>query len=546
MKQLFVCLLLATGSFAQTKKEKKAQAKQDAVLTTQLQRHIAILASDSLQGRRTGTTGEQLAADYIAKQYQQYQLKPAGTNGTFFQTFAINEGKKIPEAKNNCTINGTAITVAKQYYPLAYSANGSIEGEAMLHVNRAQEPWLVDVAEIMEANQDNPHFDIAKAAYQACKRAAEKQATAVILYNSTTKTDNILFDKNDTTTALPIPVLYINHAAWKQAVGSSGHCKITAAVVFEIPNRTGTNVAAFLDNNATKTVVIGAHYDHLGMGEDKNSLDGEGHIHNGADDNASGTAAIIELARLLQQKPLKNTNFLFLSFSGEELGLLGSKYWLQNPSIGITPHYMLNLDMVGRYDTAKKLTIGGVGTSPSWGKVLNQINSSLIIKTDSSGAGPSDHASFYRKNIPILFFFTNSHSDYHKASDDADKINTEGIVQIVKYIQQVVTITDTLPKLAFTATREQSMGKGVGFTVSLGVIPDYGFTGKGVKIDGVSKGKLAEKIGLQASDILLQLGEYKFVDVSSYMQALSKFKKGDTTELTIKRDDKELRFTIEF
>jgi len=207
---------------------------------------------------------------------------------------------------------------------------------------------------------------------------------------------------------------------------------------------------------------------------------------------------------------------------------------------------MLNMDMVGRYDTTHKLTVGGYGTSPVWGTVFNSIhNTNLIIKFDSSGSGPSDHASFYRKDIPVLFFFTNSHSDYHKATDDWDKINYAGEVQIVNLINTIIEATDAKGNLPFTKTRDQE-ARSVALPVTLGVIPDYGFSGTGMRIDGVSKGKAAERAGLQAGDILLQLGDYKFVDVQSYMQALQHFKKGDSSVLKIKRADKEMEFTIQF
>jgi aminopeptidase YwaD len=326
----------------------------------------------------------------------------------------------------------------------------------------------------------------------------------------------------------------------------SSELDIGIAVEMKEKKRNATNVIAYIDNGAATTVILGAHYDHLGYGSDKNALDTGHVIHNGADDNASGTAALIELARMLKKNSPKNNNYLFISFSGEELGLFGSKYWLEHPSVNIQPNYMINMDMVGRYDTSHKLTIGGYGTSPVWSEILTSANPGLIAKYDSSGSGPSDHASFYRKDIPVLFFFTGSHSDYHKATDDADKINYDGEKEVVKYIYNIIKAADNKGKLSFLKTREPDMGRSTRFTVSLGVIPDYGYSGTGVRIDGVSPGKLAEKIGLQAGDILLQLGEFKFVDVMSYMQVLSKYKKGDKTKLTIKRGNEEKQFAIEF
>ena len=202
--------------------------------------------------------------------------------------------------------------------------------------------------------------------------------------------------------------------------------------------------------------------------------------------------------------------------------------------------------MVGRYDTARKLTVGGFGTSSKWADILSNTPTTLLTHYDSAGSGPSDHASFYRKDMPVLFMFTGSHSDYHKATDDWDKINYAGESAIVQWVYKIIKTTDVAGKLDFLKTREATMGRSTKFTVSLGVMPDYAFTGTGVRIEGASPGKLAEKLGLKGGDVLLQLGEYKIVDVMSYMTTLSKFKKGDKTTLLYKRGDAETKLDIEF
>jgi hypothetical protein len=207
---------------------------------------------------------------------------------------------------------------------------------------------------------------------------------------------------------------------------------------------------------------------------------------------------------------------------------------------------MINMDMVGRYDTARKLTLGGYGTSSKWDPLFKAVPIALNTHLDSAGTGPSDHASFYRKDMPVLFLFTGSHSDYHKATDDADKINYNDEAKMVEWLGAIIKEADHYGKFDFLKTREVSMGRSTKFTVSLGVMPDYAFTGTGVRIEGTSQGKLGEKIGLKASDVLLQLGDYKLIDVMSYMQALSKFKKGDKTVLTINRGKEQLQFNIEF
>jgi len=368
-----------------------------------------------------------------------------------------------------------------------------------------------------------------------------------VVINRSKAVDNIQFNKNDTAAPLLLPVVFITADGFKKYfTDANATYKITLQVNIAPKKRKARNVAGYIGFNAPQTVILGAHFDHLGYGEDGNSLDGPGQIHNGADDNASGTAALIELARLLQHTTAHNNNYLFIAFSGEELGLFGSKYWLEHPSMNIVPNYMINMDMVGRYDSARKLTIGGYGTSPTWGTVLNAItDTGLVVKFDSSGSGPSDHASFYRKDIPVLFFFTNSHSDYHKATDDWDKINYAGELKIVKYVNRVIDATNDKGKLSFAKTRDQE-ARNMALPVSLGVMPDYGFTGTGMRIDNVSKGKLVERLGLQPGDILLQLGDYKFVDVMTYMTALQHFKKGDKTVLRIKRGTEEKTIDVQF
>ncbi len=547
-KWLLIFLLLPLMVVAQkkSKKEKLAEAKARQELVANLKKHIQYLADDKLEGRRTGTAGELLAMQYIADQYKLMGIEPKGING-YVQEFEINEGKQI-DATTFLQVNDKKAELSTYFFPLAYSCNKNSKGNVAATLNESGQPWFIDLKDALEENQNNPHFDIDEFIKKETDKIALKGATALLLYNSSSKVDNVQFNKNDQSPLTKIPVLYINKEGFaKYFPDPTATVNLSLNVSLSDKKRFARNVVGFINNNATTTVVLGAHYDHLGYGEDKNALDTGHLIHNGADDNASGTAALIELTRLLKQSSPKHNNYLILNFSGEELGILGSKYWLEHPTTNITANYMINMDMVGRYDTSHKLTIGGYGTSPYWGEMFQTTSDkNLIIKYDSAGSGPSDHEAFYRKDIPVLFFFTGSHVDYHKATDDWEKINYDGEAEIVQYIYQLINVTDAKNKLAFTKTREPQAGRSAKFTVSLGVIPDYGFTGTGVRIDGVSGGKLAEKIGLQAGDILLQLGDYKFVDVMSYMQTLSKLKKGDKVKLRIKRGSEEKEFEVEF
>jgi hypothetical protein len=308
---------------------------------------------------------------------------------------------------------------------------------------------------------------------------------------------------------------------------------------------TGRNVIAYLDKKAEKTIVIGAHFDHLGMGGQGSLHRGDSAIHNGADDNASGTAALLALAKVFKYETLKS-NILFVAFSGEENGLWGSNYFVKNPTLDLkTINYMINMDMVGRLNEEKSLAIYGVGTSPSFSKVLDPINAdSLKLVPSESGVGPSDHTSFYLQDLPVLHFFTGQHADYHKPSDDADKINYEGLVQVVRYISRLVAQLDTEPKLAFTKTKDSSDSPR--FTVSMGVVPDYLYSGKGMRVDGVSEGKPAQAAGLQKGDVVLQLGDSTIIDMMGYMRALSIFKKGDSTQVVVERAGQKIATKVKF
>lgn len=308
---------------------------------------------------------------------------------------------------------------------------------------------------------------------------------------------------------------------------------------------TGRNVIGFLDKKADKTIVIGAHFDHLGMGGQGSLHRGDSAIHNGADDNASGTAALLALAEILKHEELKS-NVLFIAFSGEENGLWGSNYFVKNPTIDLqTVNYMINMDMVGRLKEDNSLAINGVGTSPSFVPVLDQINAdSLKLVTSESGVGPSDHTSFYLQDLPVLHFFTGQHEDYHKPSDDSEKINYAGLVKVVRYISRLVTSLDAEPKLAFTKTKDSSDSPR--FTVSMGVVPDYMFDGKGMRVDGVSEGKPAQMAGLQKGDVVVQLGDSTVYDMMSYMHALSAFQKGDSTKVVIDRSGQKVEAVVKF
>ncbi len=308
---------------------------------------------------------------------------------------------------------------------------------------------------------------------------------------------------------------------------------------------TGTNVMGYIDNKADKTVIIGAHYDHLGMGGE-GSLYAEGAaIHNGADDNASGVGVMLQLAERLKDS-LPSSNYLFIGFSGEEMGLLGSNYFCKNPTIDFNvANYMINMDMVGRLREDKTLSITGTGTAPIWNQVLNSSNPGFKLVLGESGMGPSDHTSFYLQDIPALHFFTGQHEDYHKPSDDSEKLNYEGMKMIGDYVMAVISELDDDPKLSFRPTKNESE-EVPRFKVGLGVMPDYLFDGEGMRIDGITEDRPASVAGLQKGDIVIQLGDSTVVDMMSYMRALSAFEEGNTAKVVVDRDGKKVEAEVKF
>ena len=551
-KKFYILFVLFATIVVQAQKLKKDEKQ----LVTNLQKHIQFLADDKLEGRRTGTPGEMSAALYISNQFTSIGLEPKGTNG-FLQAFDVNEGKQI-NPTSFLTIDGRNLMLDKDYFPLIISPNSTLEGLSSMALQEAGSPWFFDLKDLLESNANNPHFDLIESIIKSTKESAKRGATAVFLYNNSNKEDGLKFDGKEKLDVVSIPVIYLTKEASKKYLNDeSATLDLKLKVDITDKKRSGTNVVGYINNGAATTVVLGAHFDHLGHGEDGNSREVErkGQIHNGADDNASGTAALIEIARLLKSAKLKNNNYVFVGFSGEELGLYGSKYFTTHPTIDLEKvNYMINMDMVGRLnDSNHVITVGGYGTSPSWGKIYNVTGKKklyadhLTFRFDSSGTGPSDHTSFYLKNIPVLFYFTGLHPDYHKPTDDFDKINYVGEMKIVKHILSVIETEDKQKtKLAFTKTRETQTTTSARFSVTMGIMPDYTFNGIGVRVDGVSDNKPAQKAGLKTGDVILSIGDFKTSSLEGYMQVLGKFKKGDKATVTYARNGQTLSSAVEF
>jgi len=548
---LMLVLVCANPSLAQKKKSKKqlrAEAAATKLLHDRLEQHVYVLASDSLEGRRTGTEGERKAVAYIINQYEQEHIPFLPSFGGYDQPFSIDEGK-INADNSSLVIADKTMVWGEDYFTPAFSASKTYNSPSAVAILESSSPWWINMTDSLKANANNPHFLWDGWLRQTAETAAQKGANAVLFY-STEEALPFSYNAKDRAAILSVPVFVITPAgAAKAGISAEAAPYIASTVAFSPKTRTGHNVIAWIDNHAPMTVVLGAHLDHLGYGEDENSRHtGSPAIHNGADDNASGTASLLELARLLKSSGSKQYNYLFTHFSGEELGLFGSKYIAEHlPAEAGNISYMMNMDMVGRMDKSNPtLTIGGLGTSPAWGQIIpTSSQTGMTYKIDSSGTGPSDHTSFYRKDIPVLFFFTGLHTDYHKPSDDAELINYDGMATVVKLMQDIIKNSEGQGKLAFAKTREQSMGT-ARFKVSLGIMPDYTFSGTGVRADGIIDNRPGQKAGMQTGDVIVQLGEYLITGMDTYMDALSRFNKGDKTQITVKRGANMKEMPIEF
>lgn len=309
---------------------------------------------------------------------------------------------------------------------------------------------------------------------------------------------------------------------------------------------TGRNLLGLLDNGGSRTVILGAHYDHLGMGGEGSLYRGEPAVHNGADDNASGVAVLLKLARMLQEWPEAKDNYLFILFSGEEMGLLGSNYFSKNPTLDLEEvAYMVNLDMVGRLRDDKTLSVSGTGTTPIWPQMLNSLNPGFKLVLDESGVGPSDHTSFYHQEIPVLHFFTGQHEDYHKPTDDAEKLNYQGMEEIATYLFDLLKAMEGQQEIAFRETQNEQEDL-PSFKVAMGVMPDYLYSDGGMRIDGVTQGRPAANAGLRKGDVVVRMGDSTVTDIYGYMRALSVFEAGDTTTVVVKREGEEIAVKLSF
>ena len=591
MKHLLLCvsiLVASTSAFA--------QSLSPEITADDIKTHVKFLASDELEGRGTGTPGNQKAAEYIVQQFTSYGLRPAGPGGSWYQPFdfvsAVQLGKNNSLSISPMIGPKRPLEADKDFRPLGFSSNSSVKASAVFAGYGISAPeknyddfgGLDVTGKVVIALRYGPDGNDAHSEFykftsfrNKARYARDKGAAALILVDPLD--DDLVklsYDQSFATSGIPCVSMRKNILErifepmnrdlkhLQDSIKSSRKPvtfdlpELTVALETEIVKVMGktANVIGMLEGSDEKlkneNVIIGAHFDHLGYGgPGSGSLQPDVHeIHNGADDNASGSAGLLEIAQQFAAAEKPRRTIVFLAFSGEEMGTLGSQYYTNNPVVPLTSSIaMLNMDMIGRMKD-NSITVSGVGTAAMWSDLVKKSNSgkdTLTVKTVADGFGPSDHASFYTKDIPVLFFFTGNHPDYHKPSDDWDKINVSDEARVVRYVYRIANdLQQVAEKPTFIKTQTTASmggGDGRGFTVTLGVVPDYGATVEGMRIDGTRAGGPADKAGLKSGDIITKLAKKKVMNIYDYMGVLGELKSGDVVEIEVMRDGKPMVFS---
>jgi len=550
-----------------------------------LKETVYYLASDALQGRLTGTPEGQKAADYVAEGLKGAGLLPVPGMKGYMQEFEfvaqvlLGKGNALAFAKGE---EKASYEVGKEFMPATFAEDASLKdaplvfaGYGIVAPDQKRDDYAgLDVkGKVVVAYKWGPDGDDPKSPYALyypprykAMTARDKGAAALLLVSPDASDDELPDLKSRASAGGgSLPVATVKRAVlerWLKAAGKELPDPKGAVLSFEVPGVTvslttalvrerakANNVVAWLPATVptSETVVVGSHYDHLGLGIEGSLAEKMGAVHHGADDNASGTAAVVELARLFAAQKARGRNLLFASFGGEELGTLGSSNFVKSPPVDLkTVVAMFNFDMVGRL-RQNKLVVNGSGTSPLFKSLIDGANTEgLKLTLHDDGYGASDQSVFYGKEIPVLFFFTGAHEQYHRPEDTADLINYDGEAEVLRFAGRILNGVLALPErpgyIRVAVSPSQQAGRS--FRVYMGTIPDFTAEDvKGVRIQGVRAGSPAELGGLKSGDVLVSFGGKKIENLYDYTFALQEHKPGETVAIVVLRDGKEVPLT---
>lgn len=555
--------------------------------------HVAFLAHDELEGRGTGSNGIDLAAGYIAGQFAAAGLKPGGPSGTFFQEFDVAKPAKLLR-DTSLAVDGSdaALALHDDFRPMGFSANGEFSanvvfiGYGIVNSDKAHDDYAgVETAgrvalmlrrEPTSWNDgggftDHARFD------SKIKLAKENGAVAVLIANQDPGEDGIdgLMRFRSRGEDYGLPVMHVKRrvadllltagglaslsdlqeqldGGGKNSSSALAGVRVNGRVAYESNDMLARNVIGVLEGNgpyADEYIVIGGHYDHLGKRR--------GQIYNGADDNASGTAAVIELAYALADTPRRDRSVIFMAFSGEEIGLLGSEHYANDPTVDIESIVaMINMDMIGRLtpdDQANMLSIQGLGTGDSFKEIVERRadQAGLDYTPDDSALGPSDHVSFYHAGVPSLFFFTGVHSDYHQPGDDTEKVNIEGAARIINLVYNIaadIINGEASPTYAEVTTRANIFrgGNPMAPGVVMGIMPDMDddSDAPGWRVAMVAPGGGAAKAGMKVGDRILKVNAVVINGFMDYREATRGKKPGDVIDVIVKRGQEQITLNV--
>lgn len=563
--------------------------KNREITSDELLNHIKYLSSDSLMGRLTGSTGDSLAAEYIKKELASYGLIPLSGDG--LQRFKVTK-KIVPGKENSLIINGISYKAEKDFVPMAFSSNTFLNAEVVfagygfnitgdsLKWNDyngldVKGKWVLILRGDPETENNRSAFIPFSGDRDKALIAKDMGAAGVLMVSGPVMDPHDTFEPlNSEGFSVNIPALRIKKEVADVILSKSKNTiealekklnESRKSIVFsttvtvngksEIVRETANtrNVIMELPGEDSKLkneyIIMGAHFDHLGMGgpgSSSRAVDTIG-VHHGADDNASGVAMMLELAeKFAMTNGSHRRSIICIAFTGEEEGLLGSKHFVADPGIDLTKvNAMINLDMVGRLNETNNLQISGVGTATGLKDLIYSKSDTSVIKLTLSdeGYGPSDHSSFYGKNIPVLFYFTGAHLDYHTPYDTYDKINYPGMVRISGLIYNVAEeLASSDSRLQFKeagpkaeAPRYNRM-KGV----TLGIMPDFaGVVKNGLRADFVTPGKPAALGGMKKGDIITAIDGKPVNNIQDYMFRMGQLKHGQTISVEVLRNDKK-------